>query len=114
MTTHAYRAVNAVAATLPASAVSTLRTDPAVATVVPDLPWSRPAPSSARRRRRRRPRCLPPQVCPTDPAKPLLEPEALSLTHTNSQSTRTTPTARSLGYDGSGVKVAFIADRRRR
>ena len=50
VTTHAYRALNAVSATLPASAVSTLRTDPAVATVVPDLRLAPPESRSARHR----------------------------------------------------------------
>ena len=47
-------------------------------------------------------------TCPTDPAKPLLEPEALQLTNTAfADSTR--PQAQNI-VDGTGVKVAFIAD----
>ncbi len=107
-TTHAYRALNAVAATVPASAVSSLKADPAVATVVPDLTWTRPAAPKRSTALSPAQAADPATVCPTDPAKPLLAPEALSLTRTNAQDGR--PTARSLGYTGAGVKVGFIAD----
>ncbi|WP_370146014.1 S8 family serine peptidase [Streptacidiphilus sp. EB129] len=46
-------------------------------------------------------------VCPSDPAKPLLEPEALYSTHT--ASSPGSPGAGQLA-DGTGVKVAYIAD----
>ncbi|WP_035854708.1 S8/S53 family peptidase [Kitasatospora azatica] len=46
-------------------------------------------------------------ICPSDPAKPLLEPEALYSTHTESRPGA--PGAHELA-DGTGVKVAFIAD----
>jgi hypothetical protein len=49
-----------------------------------------------------------PGTCPTDPSKPLLEPEALQTTHTAYQDP-SQPQAQSL-VDGSGVKVAWIAD----
>lgn len=108
-TTHAYRTLNAVAATLPASAVTALAADPTVAAVVPDLPRhlaAQPADSPAAGTGAPNP---PPGACPSDPAHPLLEPEALQRTHTASEDPAA-PTARSLGYDGSGVKVGFIAD----
>ncbi len=47
-------------------------------------------------------------ICPTDPAKPLLEPEALQVTNTAFLDPAT-PQAQNL-VDGTGVKVAFIAD----
>ncbi len=50
---------------------------------------------------------LAPGICPSDPAKPLLEPEALFSTHT--ESTPGSPGAHDLA-DGTGVKVAYIAD----
>ncbi|WP_280665544.1 MULTISPECIES: S8 family serine peptidase [unclassified Kitasatospora] len=46
-------------------------------------------------------------VCPTDPSKPLLEPEALYSTHV--ASTAGAPGADQIA-DGTGVKVAYIAD----
>src|SRR5262249_15290482 len=49
-----------------------------------------------------------PGSCPADPGKPLLEPEALQTTHTAYQDP-STPQAQNL-VDGSGVKVAWIAD----
>lgn len=47
-------------------------------------------------------------ICPTDPAKPLLEPEALQDTNTASDD----PNARTAQQltDGSDTKVAYIAD----
>ncbi|MBB4922527.1 peptidase [Kitasatospora kifunensis] len=45
-------------------------------------------------------------VCPSDPSKPLLEPEALYSTHT--ESTPGQPGAHEIA-DGKGVKVAYIA-----
>lgn len=108
-TTHAYSTINAVAASLPAAAVTSLRADPSVAAVVPDLLWHLPQqtqnPVAGRA-------VSPPAnsaLCPSDPATPLLEPEALALTHSASDNPND-QTARSLGYTGAGVKVGFIAD----
>ena len=50
-----------------------------------------------------------PGTCPAKGAPPLLEPEALQTMHVNSLDP-TAKTARSLGYDGKGVKVGFISD----
>ncbi|MET8136334.1 S8 family serine peptidase [Streptomyces sp. NPDC005251] len=46
-------------------------------------------------------------VCPSDPSRPLLEPEALALTH--SVSTPDTPGADRIAT-GKGVRIAYIAD----
>ena len=106
-----YRLVNAFAASVPATAVRQLAASPGVADVIPDSPITGPDPAD-------------PPASPgtgggaagSDPAlpgacsaKPQLEPEGLALTHTASAATGTT-TARSLGYTGAGVKVAFLAD----
>ncbi len=48
------------------------------------------------------------EICPANPAKPLLEPEALQSTHT-AFSDPGTPQAQNL-TTGKGVKVAFFAD----
>jgi hypothetical protein len=113
--------VNSIAATVSALEAQRLAADPAVAQVIPDVAFavSEPAPAG-----------------PADPASPastaspgtsaslplhnipgacapkgknLLAPEGLALTSTASGDSKT-PTARSLGFTGAGVKVAYIAD----
>jgi len=108
--THAYRTLNALAATVPAAAVADLRSDPNVAAVVPDLNRTLSTPTDKASTSAAAPTAASTAgLCPSDPAKPMLEPEALGLTHTASDDPNA-QTARSLGYDGKGVKVAFIAD----
>ena len=101
--------VNAFAASVSPAEQATLMADPAVAAVVPDHQVSLPrsnvpdtvtthlgsAAASA-------------AVCPSDPTKPLLEPEALQLTRT-AFSNPATKSAQQLAT-GKGVKVAFLAD----
>ena len=110
-TTHSYQALNALALTLPADKVAALRSDPRVAAVVPDLnrSVSRRSMEQAQRAATRAATPPTPGPCPSDPAKPILEPEALQTTHTSSDDPKAL-TARSLGFTGAGVKVAFIAD----
>ncbi len=108
---HGFSTINAISATVTQSQATELATDPSVAAIYPDLPIkaapivdaapaaagsssSASTPSS--------------QTCPTDPAKPLLEPEALQITNTAFQD-KNTPQAQNI-VDGSGVKVAWIAD----
>ena len=76
--------VNAVAAQVPAAEVQRLRSDPAVASVQRDAAVVLPATTAVP------PANLSSKICPTDPSKPLLEPEALSLTHFESQPPATT------------------------
>ncbi|MFI6077608.1 S8 family serine peptidase [Actinoplanes sp. NPDC051343] len=105
-----FTSVNAIAATATTAQISALTADPTVAAVYPDLPITKaPTGSDA----------APPvkgaaqsgvasPICPSDPSKPLLEPEALQTTNT-AFSNPATPQAQSLAT-GKGVKVAFLAD----
>ena len=106
-----YTTLNGFAASVPPGDLAALRADPAVAAVVPDLPLTRPkaSPDSTDPAPGTSPAPTPAGACPTDPAKPKLEPQALEVTHTNSDDP-SAPTARKLGANGAGVKVAFIAD----
>lgn len=109
-----YHAVNAFAAAVSTTERSALATSPQVAAVIPDavvtLPGfndtgpvstgvsGKPASTPAGAQ----------QICPANPAKPLLEPEALQTTHT-AYMDPSTPQAQNLAT-GQGVKVAFLAD----
>jgi hypothetical protein len=107
----AYRVANAVAATVSKAEATRLAANPAVQAVIPDsvikgAPQQASTPSSAS--------SVPgapasPNLCAAPGAKPLLEPEALDVTKTNSDDPNA-KTARSLGYTGAGVKVAYIAE----
>ena len=94
--------VNAVAAHLSAAEVDRLRENPAVAEITPDAmldvqpTGSGPQGPPAR---------LSSALCPSDPAKPLLEPEALAVTHTETD-LRDDPDQASLVATGKGVIVA--------
>ncbi|MGH2512342.1 MAG: S8 family serine peptidase, partial [Candidatus Limnocylindrales bacterium] len=107
-----FNTLNAVAATVTAAQASELAADPSVAAIYPDLPiqgtpilTDRPTSSSGGSSGSQ---VISGAICPSNPAKPLLEPEALQVT--NSAFTNpSTPQAQSI-VDGAGVKVAFIAD----
>jgi hypothetical protein len=104
-----YHLVDAVAARVPAAALGEIAARPGVASVIPDSPVMGPTPSmSPTRAAAVRPTSTrtPPGACS---AVPQLTPEALGLTHTDSTA-KGAVTARSLGYAGTGVKVAFLAD----
>lgn len=100
-----FSVINGFAATMTAAEDQHLAADPRVAAVVPDLPVARPTDAV--------PTAVPtatarsgapknnPNVCPADPKQPLLEPEALQVTHdTDAQRLAT----------GKGVTVAYLAD----
>lgn len=105
---------NAFSATLTADQVAALAHDPAVASILPDSKVTLPPPSTpstpaggASAQGRATPQLAAPsqQICPSDPAKPLLEPEAL----TSIRAAGTNPSAADLAT-GAGVRVGFLAD----
>ncbi|MGH9476438.1 MAG: S8 family serine peptidase [Terriglobales bacterium] len=109
-----FRMVNAVAATVSSGELERLRSNPAVAEVFSDSVLRRPPgpashPNSGWSPPSAQGSTVPPGACSTDPNAPLLEPEALQVTHTDS-TRRGALTARSLGFTGAGVTVGFIAD----
>ena len=117
-----YTTANAFSATVTAAQAAALAGDPAVASVVPNVKIEVPAPAAAgsTATTKTTPGALPKAqpssqgdpsssaICPTDPSKPLLEPEALEDTHTASDDP-SAATAQKL-VNGTGVKVAYIAD----
>ncbi|HZP54489.1 S8 family serine peptidase [Actinocrinis sp.] len=110
-----FSVVNGFAATMTAAQARDLAADPSVAEVVPDrmVPLSPLTPQETGTIRRQSGVTAPPDhqipgSCPANPAKPLLEPEALQTTHTAFLD-RSVPQAQNL-VDGAGVKVAWIAD----
>jgi Subtilase family/Peptidase inhibitor I9 len=112
--TRQYRALNAFAATVSSAEHATLAHDPAVAQVVADEVVRLPKPDAATGFPSSSATLPAPNVnpvsgiCPTDPSKPLLEPEALQTTHT-AFTDPSTPQAQSLST-GKGVRIAFFAD----
>jgi hypothetical protein len=95
--------VNAVAATVPAAEVGRLRADPAVKQVVPDS--TVPVQMAAGAPTEPTPPQLSSKLCPTNPNKPLLEPEALADTHVETDNP-SDPDQASTIATGKGVIVA--------
>jgi hypothetical protein len=114
-----YTLGNAFSATVTAAQAAELAADPAVASVVPNRKVEVAPPSSPTTQAPAQPKATPqatsgpatvdPAACSSDPNKPLLEPEALQTINARSDDP-SAKTAAALGIDGSGVKVAFIAD----
>ena len=104
-----YSLINAVSATVSQSQADALAADSNVAKVVPDAVIHEAAAGSNGTA------SAPPEttpaagVCPTNPNSVQLGPEALRVTNADSD-VPGAKTARSLGYDGTGVKVAFMAE----
>jgi hypothetical protein len=122
---HAYKFVDAISATMSKAEVNRLRTDPAVRAVVPDTvvraPQSTPqfvaVPSKSRHAAAQRLHTLASgtegsgtaaDACPSNPAQPLLEPEALQSMNVDF-GPGGPPAAHSLA-NGSGVKIAVFPD----
>jgi subtilisin family serine protease len=109
---HGFSIINAIAATISSAEANRLKANPAVQAVVPDA-FRQFAPlgggpgtaSPARRvpvsRGGSRLAAVPQQVCPSDPAQPLIEPEARTVMNVD---------AAEQIADGTGVKVGIIAD----
>jgi hypothetical protein len=107
---HGYRLVDAISAHVPASSLRAITSSPGVSSVIPDSPIVGPAqatsPAGASTAARATPVKAPPGACS---AAPQLSPEGLALTGTDG-AVKGAKTARSLGFTGAGVKVAFLAD----
>ena len=110
---------NAFSATVTADQQAALAADPAVASVTEDKPVDI-APTSTKSAgaavtpkavtpAATGPAAVPAAVCSTDPNKPTLEPEALQTMNVRSDDPKA-KTAAALGIDGTGVKVAYLAD----
>jgi Subtilase family/Peptidase inhibitor I9 len=120
---YSYSVLNAFAATASSNEVAKLKADPSVAEVVPDATVQEPSqgtaltggavyndrPTLKRAKRlslkaydRARSADSAQQVCPANPADPIIAPEGLGLINA--------PQAQALGFNGAGVKVAFVAD----
>ncbi len=111
-----YTTANAFSATMTKDQAAALATDPSVAAVIPNgqvaVNITKKVNESAGQVKPNSTTQLGPvadsTICPTDPSKPLLEPEALTDTNTASDNPAA-KTAQQL-TNGSGVKVAYIAD----
>jgi hypothetical protein len=105
---HSYTTLDAVSATVSPAQVSALRSDPSVAEVVPNG-LVHLAPTSTQRTGSASAGATPlPGACAPN-GQVQLEPEALKTMSVDSQNPNAR-TARSLGINGNGVTVGFIAD----
>lgn len=109
-----YTTGNAFAASITTDQVAALQGDPAVASVTVDRKVSVSPPTAQQAASPAAAAAagtatVDPSACSSDPTKPVLEPEALQTIGARS-SDPAAKTAAALGIDGSGVKVAFIAD----
>lgn len=117
---HSYAFVNAVAATISKPEADRLATNPAVLAVVPDSVVQAPTGAASAAAMAAAAGAVPSSgaataatpaagVCPTDPARPLLEPEALQVMNVDFGPGSTKPAAHDLAT-GKGVKIAVFPD----
>ncbi|MFC0434138.1 S8 family serine peptidase [Kutzneria buriramensis] len=108
----AFDVLNGFSAKVTDAEASKLAANPDVAAVVPDRARAvKPLDATQKAAIKATPppdQPLAAGACPTDPAKPILEPEALQTTHT-AYTNPTLPQAQNI-VDGKGVSVAWIAD----
>ncbi|HXM54483.1 MAG TPA: S8 family serine peptidase [Candidatus Dormibacteraeota bacterium] len=105
-----FKVLNGISATISRAEANRLNTNPAVQAVVPDLPLrAGPAEAGQPAAAAASPAASLQQLCPPDPAVPLLEPEPLQLMNVEFQPGSGQAGAHDL-VDGTGVKVAWMAD----
>jgi hypothetical protein len=95
--------VNAVAAKLSTAEVNRLRANPAVREIVPDEAMSQDSPARVPQAKAAQ---LSQKLCPSDPAKPFLEPEALAVDKVETDKPGDTEQASKVAT-GKGVLVAI-------
>ncbi len=105
---HSYHVADAISATVSTAEASRLAANPNVEAVLPDSVIKQAPATKAGKDGSNAADAVPAGTCPA-PGKTMLEPEALADTHTDSDDPNA-KTARSLGFTGSGVKVAYIAE----
>ncbi len=107
---HSFHIINAISATISSAEATRLKHNPAVKTVVPDAmrrfaslgSGAGPIfPKAARRGHDRVQADATQQICPSDPAKPIVEPEARQVMNVD---------AANQIVNGAGIKVGIIAD----
>src|SRR5581483_9480938 len=106
-----FKSVNSLAAEVTDAEIERLKSNPSVAMVVPDVVIHRAKPQTPDATAALSTSLVPhviPGACGAN-GKVLLDPEALQTTNTASDDPQA-KTARSLGFTGAGVKVAYIAD----
>jgi hypothetical protein len=107
---HSFQIINAISASVSSAEAQRLRANPSVRAVVPDVfrrfasLGSGPGPALPAMAGRKGPRVASPpgqQICPLNPAQPIVEPEARTVMHVD---------AAEQIADGTGVKVGIVAD----